>query len=98
MSPIALSDEQLTAVLAAAAPLRPDDRSVFLEAVAMALQGREVEDAISEARKTARGRRRLGLAGDSPAKSWVDAVQTNEICTLEPSAAPEFFRCATDVL
>jgi hypothetical protein len=43
MSPIA-TDEQLDAVMAAAAPLAPADRGPFLEAVAAALRGREVGD------------------------------------------------------
>jgi hypothetical protein len=44
MPPIALSDEQLTAIMRACAPLRPDARAGFLEAVAAALQGREIGD------------------------------------------------------
>jgi hypothetical protein len=44
MPPIALSDEQLAAIMRACAPLRPDDRAGFLEAVAAALQGREIGD------------------------------------------------------
>jgi hypothetical protein len=44
MPPIALTDEQLTAIMRACAPLRPDARGAFLEAVAAALQGREIGD------------------------------------------------------
>jgi hypothetical protein len=56
MSPIALTDQQLDAVMAAAKPLQPADRGPFLEAVAAALQGREIGDgtvylAISEAQR-----------------------------------------------
>jgi hypothetical protein len=39
--PLALSDEQMSAILTAAEPLPPDLRSPFLAAVAHALQGRE---------------------------------------------------------
>jgi hypothetical protein len=42
VSPIAFTDEQLDAVIAAGAPLVPIDRGPFLEAIAAALQGREV--------------------------------------------------------
>ncbi|OLB70161.1 MAG: hypothetical protein AUI16_26545 [Alphaproteobacteria bacterium 13_2_20CM_2_64_7] len=42
--PIALSDEQLSAIMRACEPLRPDARAGFLEAVAAALQGREMGD------------------------------------------------------
>jgi hypothetical protein len=38
MSPIALSDEQMSAILRAAEPLHVADRSAFLEAVASALR------------------------------------------------------------
>jgi hypothetical protein len=38
VSPIALTDSQLTALMAAAAPLQPGDRGVFLEALAVALR------------------------------------------------------------
>ena len=44
MSPIALSDEQLTAVMAAAAPLAPADRGPFLEAVAASLRRPRLDD------------------------------------------------------
>jgi hypothetical protein len=44
MAPIALTDRQLDAIVAAAAPLAPADRGPFLEAVAAALRGREVGD------------------------------------------------------
>jgi hypothetical protein len=43
-APIALSDAQLDAVMRVCAPLRPDARGGFLEAVAAALQGREIGD------------------------------------------------------
>ena len=42
--PIALSDEQMDAVMAAARPLAPDLRSPFLAAVAHALRGVPVGD------------------------------------------------------
>ena len=42
--PIALSDEQLSAIMRACEPLRPDARAGFLEAVAAALQDREMGD------------------------------------------------------
>ncbi len=42
--PIALTDAQLDAIIRACAPLRPDARAGFLEAVAAAMQGREVGD------------------------------------------------------
>jgi hypothetical protein len=45
-TPIALTDEQMTAVLRAAGPLPPDLRAPFLEAVAQALAGRELGDGI----------------------------------------------------
>jgi hypothetical protein len=38
--PIALTDDQLTMVMRAAAPLSPRDRGPFLEGVATALAGR----------------------------------------------------------
>jgi len=38
--PIAFTDDELAAVMAAAAPLAPNDRSAFLRDVAHALQGR----------------------------------------------------------
>jgi hypothetical protein len=44
MPPIALSDAQLDAIIRACAPLQPDVRAGFLEAVAAALQGREIGD------------------------------------------------------
>jgi hypothetical protein len=40
MAPLALSDEQLDAVLRAARPLRVADRDAFLQEVAAVLQGR----------------------------------------------------------
>lgn len=40
MSPTAFTDEQLAAVMAAAAPLPPHDRSAFLRDVAHVLQSR----------------------------------------------------------
>jgi hypothetical protein len=46
MSPIALTDSQLSAVMTAAAPLAPGDRGPFLEAVVAALEGREVGDGL----------------------------------------------------
>ena len=39
--PLSLSDQQLTAVLSAAAPLAPPDRSAFLVAIANVLRGEE---------------------------------------------------------
>jgi hypothetical protein len=44
MPPIALSDEQLDAIVRASTPLAPADRSVFLEQVAAELRGREIGD------------------------------------------------------
>ena len=44
MGPIRLTDEQLSAVLAAARPLAPADRDSFLQAVAEALRDRPVGD------------------------------------------------------
>ena len=60
VSPIAFTDEQLDAMIAAAAPLAPIDRGPFLEAVAAALQDREVGDgavylAITAAQRQFRG-------------------------------------------
>jgi hypothetical protein len=43
-APIALSDLQLDAIMRACEPLQPDARAGFLEAVAAALQGREIGD------------------------------------------------------
>jgi hypothetical protein len=43
-APIALTDDQLDAIMRACEPLRPADRGGFLEAVAAALQGRKVGD------------------------------------------------------
>jgi hypothetical protein len=43
-SPLRLTDEQLTAVYRAAAPLYIHDRGAFLQAVADALQGQELGD------------------------------------------------------
>jgi hypothetical protein len=55
-TPIALTDSQLEAVMAAAQPLAPADRGRFLQAVAEALRGQEVGDgavylAIAEAQR-----------------------------------------------
>jgi hypothetical protein len=44
MRPIALTDRQLAAIIAAAEPLAPADRSPFLAEVAAALQGQEIGD------------------------------------------------------
>jgi hypothetical protein len=44
MFPIALTDEQLDAIMRACQPLQPADRGPFLEAVAAALQGRVIGD------------------------------------------------------
>jgi hypothetical protein len=44
MPPIALTDSQLAAVMAAAQPLPPDDRSPFLAEVAALLQGQTIGD------------------------------------------------------
>jgi hypothetical protein len=41
-SPVKLTDEQMDALMRAAAPLAPRDRKPFLEDVARALNGREV--------------------------------------------------------
>jgi hypothetical protein len=43
---IALSDDQLDAVMRAAAPLAPADRGRFLEAVAARLRGRVIGDGV----------------------------------------------------
>jgi hypothetical protein len=43
---IALSDEQLDAVMRAAVPLAPADRGRFLEAVAARLRGRVIGDGV----------------------------------------------------
>jgi hypothetical protein len=42
--PIALADQQLEIVKAAARHIRPDDRCAFLNAIADALSGREIGD------------------------------------------------------
>ena len=42
MKPLALSDDQLTAVMRASLPLSPDDRGAFLQQVAAALQGQPI--------------------------------------------------------
>jgi hypothetical protein len=42
MSPLSLSDDQMDAVMRAAAPLHPADRSAFLERMAERLRGIEV--------------------------------------------------------
>jgi hypothetical protein len=42
--PIALTDEQLDAVMRAAQPIAPVNRSAFLQAVASALRDREIGD------------------------------------------------------
>jgi hypothetical protein len=44
MPPLALTDEQLSAVYAAAEPLVPADRSLFLQDVAAELDGKELGD------------------------------------------------------
>ena len=44
MPPIALTDAQLAAVMRAAEPLAPGDRSAFLETVAGLLQGQAIGD------------------------------------------------------
>jgi hypothetical protein len=44
MPPIRLRDAQLDAIKRACAPLRPDARAGFLQAVAAALQGCEIGD------------------------------------------------------
>jgi len=46
MPPLALTDDQLSAVLRAAEPLPPCDRGAFLEDVARELAGRELGDGI----------------------------------------------------
>jgi len=56
MPPIKLSDSQLDAVMRGCAPLQPDARSAFLEAVAEHLRDREIGDgtvylAIAKAQK-----------------------------------------------
>ena len=56
MPPIKLSDSQLDAVMRGCAPLQPDARGAFLEAVAEHLQDREIGDgtvylAIAKAQK-----------------------------------------------
>jgi hypothetical protein len=63
MSPIRLTDEQLTAIMAAAQPLPVGDRGPFLEAVAAGLQGRVIGDgtvylAICEAQRRRRAANR----------------------------------------
>jgi hypothetical protein len=40
--PLALTDDQMTAIMHAAQPLAPNDRGAFLEAVAQVLQGQAV--------------------------------------------------------
>src|SRR3954454_21546148 len=42
--PIALTDNQMTAIMRAAEPLQPDDRGPFLERVAARLQAIEIGD------------------------------------------------------
>jgi hypothetical protein len=44
MPPVALTDQQLTAIMRAAEPLRVGDRDRFLQAVAERLQGRVIGD------------------------------------------------------
>jgi hypothetical protein len=44
--PIRLTDSQMDAIMRAAGPLAPADRSAFLEAVAAGLRGREVGDGL----------------------------------------------------
>jgi hypothetical protein len=43
-APPAFTDEQIDAIMSAAEPLAPADRTPFLEAVASALQGQEIGD------------------------------------------------------
>jgi hypothetical protein len=45
-APLSLSDEQLDALLRAAEPLQPGDRTSFLEAVAAKLQGQPLGDGV----------------------------------------------------
>jgi hypothetical protein len=40
--PIALSDDEMTAVYSACAPLAPDRRDAFLQSLAAELRGREI--------------------------------------------------------
>jgi hypothetical protein len=44
VQPLKLTDEQMDAVLRAAEPLHPVDRSPFLEALAAQLRGRDLGD------------------------------------------------------
>jgi hypothetical protein len=44
--PLALSDSEITTIMSAARPLQPSDRQDFLEAVATALQGRQLGDGV----------------------------------------------------
>jgi hypothetical protein len=54
LSPISLTDDQLSAVMQAAEPLPPQDRSRFLRRVASLLRGRELGDgAVSRAARQA---------------------------------------------
>jgi hypothetical protein len=45
-APIALTDEQLNAIMTAAEPLAPADRGPFLEEVAAGLRDREIGDGL----------------------------------------------------
>ena len=44
LRPIALTDEQLDAIVRASQPLAPDDRGKFLGQLTRALEGREIGD------------------------------------------------------
>jgi hypothetical protein len=46
MPPLALSDDQLTAIMQAAAPLPFHRRAAFLEEIAAQLRGREIGDGL----------------------------------------------------
>jgi hypothetical protein len=46
MPPLALSDDQLTAIMQAAAPLPFNRRAAFLEEIAAQLRGREIGDGL----------------------------------------------------
>jgi hypothetical protein len=45
-APLAFSDEQIDAILRAATPITPGDRSSFLEAVAAKLDGQPLGDGV----------------------------------------------------
>jgi hypothetical protein len=42
MPPFALTDADLDAIIRAAAPIEPDDRAAFIEAVVRAIEGRSL--------------------------------------------------------